>query len=81
VIRPVPPDEGIRGTPLLDAATENSDGSTTITCSPEQPAGVPDGNRIHTVPGDGWFTLLRLYSPLPPLFDCGWRPGEIDRTS
>ena len=27
-----------------------------------------DGNLIQTVPGKGWFVILRLYSPLEPFF-------------
>jgi hypothetical protein len=30
---------------------------------------VKDGNFILTLPGKGWFTILRLYSPLEPFFD------------
>jgi hypothetical protein len=32
---------------------------------------------VQTIPGKGWFTLLRLYGPLEPWFDKSWRPGEI----
>ena len=35
-------------------------------------------NRIQTVPGKGWFTILRLYGALEPGFDKTWRPGEIE---
>lgn len=28
--------------------------------------------------GKGWFTILRLYSPLQPFFDKTWRPSEIE---
>ena len=34
-------------------------------------------NWLQTVPGKGWFTILRLYGPLEPWFDKTWRPGEI----
>jgi hypothetical protein len=30
------------------------------------------------VPENGWFCLLRLYSPTEPWFDKSWRPGEIE---
>ena len=36
------------------------------------------GNWIQTIPGKGWFVLLRLYGPLEPFFDKTWRPGEIE---
>ena len=40
--------------------------------------GVKRGNWIQTMPGKGWFTILRLYSPLEPFFTKQWRPSEID---
>jgi hypothetical protein len=49
----------------------------TITFAPERPDGVANANWIQTVPGKGWFALLRLYSPLAPLFDKSWRHSEI----
>ncbi len=61
------------------AAEPNTDGSTTVWFAPEQPKGVGRGNWIQTVPGKGWFTILRLYSPLEPFFDKSWRIGEIER--
>jgi hypothetical protein len=30
------------------------------------------------MPGKGWFTLLRLYSPLESFFTKEWRPSEIE---
>jgi hypothetical protein len=30
------------------------------------------------MPGKGWNTLLRLYSPLEPFFTKQWRPSEIE---
>ena len=59
------------------AATAAEDGSTTVWFAPEQPAGVDRGNWIQTDPEKGWFTILRLYSPLPSYFDKSWRPSEI----
>ena len=29
-------------------------------------------------PDKGWFTILRLYSPLEPFFTKKWRPSEIE---
>ena len=60
------------------AAVANPDGSTTVYFGPSKPAGVSDGNWIQTVPGKGWNTLLRLYSPLEPFFTKEWRPSEIE---
>ena len=60
------------------AAEPSADGSTTVYFSPTQPAGVKGGNWIQTMPGKGWFVILRLYSPLEPFFDKAWRPSEIE---
>jgi hypothetical protein len=42
---------------------------------------VKRGNWIQTMPGKGWFTILRLYSPLEPFCDKSWRPSEIAEVS
>ena len=60
------------------AAEASADGSTTIYFSPQQPEGVKRGNWIQTDPQKGWFTILRLYSPLEPFFTKKWRPSEIE---
>jgi hypothetical protein len=56
---------------------ENEDGSVTVYFGPEAPDGK-EINWIQTVPGKGWFTILRLYGPLEPWFDKTWQPGEIE---
>ena len=71
------PRAGSQSYPTL-AAVANPDGSTTVYFGPSKPAGVSDGNWIQTVPGKGWSTLLRLYSPLEPFFSKQWRPTEIE---
>ncbi len=60
------------------AAQAAADGTTTLWFGPTQPRDVPRGNWIQTMPGKGWFTILRLYSPLPSFFDKSWRVGEIE---
>jgi hypothetical protein len=60
------------------AAEADADGSMTVYFGPTQPAGVKRGNWIQTVPGKGWFTLLRLYSPLESFFTKEWRISEIE---
>jgi hypothetical protein len=60
------------------AAEANADGSTTVYFGPKQPEGAKRGNWIQTMPGKGWFVILRLYSPLEPFFDKTWRPSEIE---
>ncbi|TWT32432.1 hypothetical protein KOR34_41950 [Posidoniimonas corsicana] len=71
------PRAGSQGYPS-PAAKANPDGSTTVYFGPEQPEGVDRGNWIQTDPEKGWFTILRLYSPLQPFFDKSWRPTEIE---
>lgn len=60
------------------AAEASADGTTTVYFAPEQPDGVARGNWIQTDPEKGWFTILRLYSPLPAFFDKSWQPSEIE---
>jgi hypothetical protein len=60
------------------AAEPNADGSTTVYFGPTQPEGAKRGNWIQTMPGKGWFTILRLYSPLEPFFTKQWKPSEIE---
>jgi hypothetical protein len=60
------------------AAEPNADGSTTVYFGPTQPAGVKRGNWVQTMPGKGWWTVLRLYSPLEPFFTKQWRVSEIE---
>jgi hypothetical protein len=60
------------------AASASADGSTTVYFSPKQPAGVKRGNWIQTMPGKGYFPMLRLYSPLEPFFAKTWRPSEVE---
>jgi hypothetical protein len=59
------------------AAVADADGATTVYFGPTKPADAKDGNWIQTMPGKGWFMLLRLYSPLEPFFTKAWRPGEV----
>jgi hypothetical protein len=57
---------------------ENADGSIDLYFGPEAPEGH-ESNWTQTVPGKGWFSLLRLYGPLEPWFDLTWRPGEFEK--
>ena len=62
---------------LKDALIYNEDGSVDLFFGPEPPKGM-ENNWIQTVPGKGWFAVLRLYGPLEPWFDKTWRPGEFE---
>ena len=55
----------------------NDDGSVDLYYGPEAPAGM-EKNWTQTVPGKGWFVLIRLYGPLEPWFDRTWQPGEFE---
>ncbi|TEW53262.1 DUF1254 domain-containing protein [Psychromonas sp. RZ22] len=71
------PRAGSQGYPS-PAAEIAKDGSTTIYISPKQPKGVARGNWIQSDPKKGWFTILRLYSPLETFFTKEWQPSEIE---
>jgi hypothetical protein len=60
------------------AAVANPDGSTTVYFGPTKPADAKEGTWIQTMPGKGWFTILRLYSPKGSFFTKKWRPSEIE---
>jgi hypothetical protein len=55
----------------------NADGSVDIYFGPQEPEGK-QANWIQTIPGKGWFMILRLYGPLGHWFNQTWRPGEIE---
>jgi hypothetical protein len=55
----------------------NADGSVDVFFGPKAPEGC-EKNWVQTLPGKGWFMILRLYGPLEPWFDKTWRPGEIE---
>lgn len=60
------------------AAKPDRNGSTTIYFGPVLPQGIAEGNWIQTDPKKGWFTILRLYSPLKSFLDKSWRAGEFE---
>jgi len=62
---------------LTNPLVYNDDGSVDLYFGPEAPAGK-EKNWTQTVPGKGWFVLIRLYGPLEPWFDGTWLPGEFE---
>jgi len=60
-----------------DKLAQNADGSVDLFFGPSPPAGK-ESNWIQTVPGKGWYPMLRLYGPLQAWFDKTWRPGEVE---
>ena len=67
--------------PTVGSQTEgfkkNEDGSYDVYFGPKAPKGF-ENNWLETVPGKGWFTILRIYGPLQPWIDKTWKPGEIE---
>lgn len=55
----------------------NSDSSIDMYFGPEIPKGK-EKNWIRTVPGKGWFVLMRFYGPLEPFFDKSWKPDDLE---
>ena len=55
----------------------NPDGTTDLYFGHTAPEGKAN-NWLQTIPGKGWWPILRLYSPLQPFFDKTWRPIEIE---
>lgn len=60
-----------------DPLAINADGSVDLYFGPQAPAGK-EANWVETVPGKGWYPILRLYGPLQPWFDKAWQPGEVE---
>lgn len=61
-----------------DKPAQNADGSTDLYFGPKAPEGKA-GNWLATVPGKGYFAILRLYGPTEAAFDKSWKPGDIER--
>jgi hypothetical protein len=61
-----------------DAPTLNTDGSTDLYLGPETPTGK-ERNWLATVPGKGYFAVLRLYGPTAAAIDKRWKPGDIEK--
>lgn len=61
----------------MDRPEANGDGSVDIYFGPDKPEGAD--NWLRTVPGRGFFTIIRLYGPDQPYFDNTWRPDDLVR--
>ncbi|MDO3387547.1 DUF1254 domain-containing protein [Gilvimarinus sp. SDUM040013] len=62
----------------LDNPVKNADGSTTLYIGPKAPKGK-EKNWLATVPGKGFFSILRLYLPTETAIDGSWKPGDIEK--
>lgn len=57
--------------------SKNADGSVDVYFGPAAPK-AKGINWVQTMPGKGWFAILRLYGPTEAWFDRSWRPGELE---
>jgi hypothetical protein len=55
----------------------NQDGSIDVWFGPKAPPGR-ENNWIQTIPGKGWYIILRLYEPKEAWLDGTWRLGQIE---
>jgi hypothetical protein len=62
----------------MDKPAANSDGSTDIYFGPKSPG--EGKNWLATVPGKGFFVILRLYGPTQAFYDQAWKPDDIKKT-
>jgi len=62
----------------FDKPIPNPDGSTDIYFGPSVPKGH-EKNWLRTVPGKGYFVIVRLYGPTQPYFDQTWKLPDIEK--
>ena len=61
----------------MDKPATNVDGSIDIYFDAASPG---DGkNWLRTLPGSGFFVILRIYGPTQAFFDKSWRPSDIEK--
>jgi hypothetical protein len=60
-----------------DKPAQNADGSTDLYLGPKAPAGKK-ANWLATVPGRGYFAILRLYGPTEAAINKMWKPGDFE---
>jgi hypothetical protein len=61
-----------------DKPVKNKDGTTDLYLGPQAPKGKA-GNWLATVPGKGYFVILRLYGPTEAAIDKSWKPGDVEK--
>jgi hypothetical protein len=61
----------------LDKLKTNADGSIDLHFGPTAPAGS-EANWIETVPGKGFYPMMRFYSPKAGLFDGTWKLPDVE---
>jgi len=63
----------------LNQLEYNADGSITFYIGPKRPEGKK--NFLATVPGTGWFSLIRWYGPTQDFFDRKYKPGDFEKVN
>lgn len=61
----------------MDKPITNADGSIDVHFGPNSPGAGK--NWLKTLPGKGYFVILRLYGPTKAFFDKTWKPGDLIR--
>ncbi len=61
----------------MDNPATNRDGSIDIHLGPKSPGN--DNNWLATVPGKGFFIILRLYGPTEAFYEQKWKPGDVEK--
>jgi hypothetical protein len=59
----------------MDKPVTNADGSTDIYIGPKSPG--EGKNWMATIPGKGFFLILRLYGPTKAFYDQSWKPDDL----
>ncbi len=63
---------------LRDKPAQDADGSIELYLGPTAPAGK-EANWLRTVPGKGYFAILRLYGPTEAAINKSWKPGDLEK--
>lgn len=61
-----------------DKPEQNADGSTDLYFGPAAPKGH-ERNWLRTVPGNGYFAILRLYGPTETAINLSWKPSDVEK--
>jgi hypothetical protein len=59
-----------------DQPVANADGSTDLYLGAKAPTGQ-EKNWLATVPGKGYFAIIRLYGPTESALNKTWKPGDV----
>ncbi len=60
-----------------DHPAVNADGSVDLYVGPTSPSGK-EANWLKSVPGKGYFVILRLYGPKEGYLNLSWKPSDLE---